>query len=237
MARHLSMARELAELGMALVRAAATQALLAWREPPSAAAEPPTLGESAPNSTPADAAAQTQAAEPAAGVRPRPDHALAFARLSRAVRQTIALEARIAAGDIASPRRHRHLGEHPAGRRPFTLDGRRLEQATDADLSRAFSLGLLRDIAERLDDDPEIEPEDIAAIAETLRGVCGDLGIGLDPSQEPVGWRNVDPPVSASPDPLPPEPPGPGTIGRPSDPAPPPRQAGPDPNPSSRDPP
>jgi len=105
------MVRELGELGMALARAAAKQALLAWREPPGAAAEPPASEESAPDTQ----ANETQTAEPAAGIRPRPDHALVFARLSRAVRQTIALEARIAAGDLASPtRRPGSLGEHPA---------------------------------------------------------------------------------------------------------------------------
>ncbi len=255
-ARHLRMARELAELGMALARAAATQALLEWRAPPGGASEPP-----APDSTPADTAAETQAAEPAAVARPRPDHALAFARLSRAVRQTIALEARIAAGDIASPRRHRHpgsLGEHPADRRPFPLEGRLIDQASDADLNRALSLGLLRDIAERLDDDPEIEPEDIAAIADTLRRACNDLGIGLDPRQEPDGWLDAGQPTSLSPNPLSPSAiatnalpsgalpteglasrlgPDPGHVGWPRDHTPPPRHAGPRPHPPGRDPP
>jgi len=250
-ARHLRMARELAELGMALARAAANQALLAWREAPSVAAEPP-----APDTTPADTSARNQAAEPAAGARPRPDHALAFARLSRAVRQTIALEARIAAGDLASPRRHRHpgsLGEHPAGRQALALD-----QASDADLNRALSLGLLRDIAERLDDDPEIEPEDIVAVAETLRRACNDLGIGLDPRQEPDGSLDAGPPSPLSPNPTSPSAiatnalptgalptealaprlgPDPGHIGWPPDHAPPPQHAGPRPHPPGRDPP
>jgi len=262
------MVRELAELGMALARAAANQALLEWEGQTSRAATPPASGEaqtppfplagegrgggSPPSdTTPPGTATETQGAEPlgaggAAAARSRPDHALAFARLSRAVRQTIALEARIAAGDLASPRRHPGAslqGEHPAGRRPFTLEGRLLDQTSDADLNRALSLGLLRDIAERLDDDPEIEPEDIATVADALRGVCGDLGIDLDPRQEPAGWPDASQPASLSPNPLPtkaPAPrlgPAPGPIGWPRDPAPPPQHAGPRPHPPGRDPP
>jgi len=100
----------------------------------------------------------------------------------------------------------------------------------------------LRDIAERLEVDPEIEPEDIVAVADTLRRVCGDLGIGLDPHQEAGGWLDAGPPT-----PLSPRPPGLGLshIGWPNDPALPPRQAGPrpqegaapHPNPPGRDPP
>jgi len=177
------------------------------------------------------------------------------------VRQTIALEARIAAGDIASTRRHPHppsRGEHPAGRQPFTLEGRLLDQASDADLNRALSLGLLRDIAERLDDDPEIEPEDIAVVADTLRRACDDLGIDRDPPQAPGDWPNTGQPVSLSPHSFSPSaiatnalPTGalptealaprlgldPGQVGWPRDPAPPPRHAGPRAHPLGRDPP
>ncbi len=159
------------------------------------------------------------------------------------MRQTIALEARIAAGDIGGRRRHQVPGDRPAGRWPPGLDGHSLNQSSDAELNRMLSLGLLRDITERLEDDPEIEPEDIVAVADTLRRVCGDLGIDLDPSQEPDEWLEPDPPASLAPDPLSPRTlsprtpspgalaPGPGFIGWPSDPA------APHPNPHGPDPP
>ncbi len=190
-ARHLRMARELAELGMTLARAAANQALLAWREAPSAAAEPPTLAGSRPRASAPDESApdiqanETHGAEPAAGIRPRPDHTLAFARLSRAVRQTIALEARIAAGDIASPRRHPRTEVpqariRPAGGRSRWTGGSSIRRTMSTSTAPSAS-GCCATSRNGWTIDPEIEPEDIAAIADTLRRACNDLGIGLDP--------------------------------------------------------
>ena len=84
-ARHLAMCQELADLGMQLTRAAAAKALR-------------------------DAEAASAAAPPAATPRARsPDPTLAFARLSREVRQIITLECHLAAGPAAAasvPRRH-----------------------------------------------------------------------------------------------------------------------------------
>ena len=208
------MARELGEIAMALARAAADRALRAWGDAPDAG-----VGSPASPGTPADTAVETQAE---GAVRPAPDHALVFARLSRAVRQTIALEARIAAGTLALPqRRSAPFGMPPAGRQSFAPDRRRPDQMSDAELDRALSFGLLREIAERLDDDPAIEPRDLAAIAETLSRACDELGIGSDaPPLPPSGGdAAADPPAAPAPVQ---SPPGAGSIRHARDPAPPP---------------
>ncbi|HEX4261970.1 MAG TPA: hypothetical protein VHY76_12810, partial [Acetobacteraceae bacterium] len=100
-ARHLAMLRELAGIGMALARALGEQALAALAPPAPETPEP----------------------APAPAPPSRTDPGLAFARVTRAVRQTIALEARIVA-DRDAPPRPRHPDGRPVRRPDRSADPR-----------------------------------------------------------------------------------------------------------------
>ncbi len=213
-ARHLRLLQELAELGMALARSAARRALEEWEEPeaptsrspePDIAATDASTSDPAPSDRPAPGMVERQGAETPGRGQSHSDHALAFARLSRTVRQTIALEARIAAGEIGYGARRRPSHDRSASP-GLRLSQGSLHDATDAELDRAASIALLRGITERLEDDPDIEPDQLPPVAETLTRICADLGIDLDLRDVPDEWpepRRLTPPAPGPPPPGP----------------------------------
>ena len=187
-ARHLCLLEELAELGMELARAAAQQALAEWNRPPQNA-----------TASPAPETAASRGARPG----PRLDPGLTFARVSRAVRQTIALEARIAAGDIG-PGRRWWPNRLPADPR-LPVIRRVLHAAAEAETDGAARRDLRRQIDERLDDLPEADPDGELAVDEIIASICGALGISVDPARLPdellaPTWRCAPWPVAVPPD-------------------------------------
>ncbi len=161
-ARHSAMLRELAEIGMALARALGQQALAALEAPAPEAPEtaPPASSRSAPV---------------------RPDPGLAFARVARAVRQTIALEARIIADRDAPPRPprpERRPERHPDPR--HAMIRRVLHKAAAADARGAAPATVLREIDERLDDELDADPDQDIPIADIVVAICRDLGLARD---------------------------------------------------------
>ena len=156
------MLARLAEIAMNLAEAAAEQALQDWAAPAAAPAEPE---PATPQPTPAPA--RTPRA---------PDYGLLFARLSRAVRQTIALEARIAADHAAATRAAAPIVRPPADpRRPILR--RALMEATQDHPDRAQ---LRRDAEERLDYELLTDPERLASPADLLAIIAHDLAIDFN---------------------------------------------------------
>ena len=114
--------------------------------------------------------------------------ALTFSRVARAVRQTVALEARLArdaetqAQDAADRRERRAAGER------FDLIRRRKAQVRDV-VERAIETDpadndrerLLDDLYERLEDD--LYDADFAEqpVGELIARICKDLGVAVDP--------------------------------------------------------
>jgi hypothetical protein len=172
---HVRMLRELAELGMELARAMARQAL--------AQAEAGAPGE------------------PAAGGPGRGDPGLAFARVARAVRLTLALEARTREGSIARRAPVASEAEGPAAGAaarirallapmvygPREAEVRRIAQdiieAEGGDRAEA----LMAELHERLDDhEGYAEPD--RPMGESLARICRDLGLTPDWSR----WADQD---------------------------------------------
>jgi len=162
--RHLRMLQRLAEIGMELAEAVGRQAL----EQAKAASEPA--------GTPQKAG---------------PDLGLVFTRISRAVRQTVALEARIAEGPL-TPRavsaaldrqaERAALAETDRRRRRKAQVGRIVKQAINAELTGIKAYQRERELRERLEDeDVETDIGD-HPIGEIIARICWDLG--LDPN-----WR------------------------------------------------
>jgi hypothetical protein len=156
--RHLAMLRELAEIGMALARAVGEQA----------------LQELAPQAGPLEA---PQAARPAT-TPSRAEPATTFARLARAVRQTIALEARIAAGGIPGARTPHALRPAPDARRQVIR--RVLRQVAAAD-----GIPLDREIDERLGDELDADPDGAAPVEDVIAAICHDLGLPRGIARQP----------------------------------------------------
>ena len=126
--RHLGMLRELGEIGMKLARAVGQKAVERME-----AVEP---AEAPDQAGPAEAAsAQAASTEPAAPAqKPGPDLALVFARLSLAVRQTVALEARIAEGKLAPM--HKPVQKPVQRQLPAGVLARLTKQAAEAERDR-----------------------------------------------------------------------------------------------------
>ncbi len=162
-ARHLAMLRELAEIGMALARAIGEQALAALEAP----------------ATPDPAAPQAEAPDPQSP--PRTDPGLAFARVARAVRQCIALEARIAAGKLPAPRGRAAPQPAPDPRRDLIRRVVRLAAEADGLATTA----LKRDIDERLDDELEADPDGDTPVEEIIVAIFQDLGLARDLARQP----------------------------------------------------
>ena len=158
--RHLKMLAELAELGMELLRAVQERAI-------------------------------TQTAEAAAGLpaEPGPDAVLQFTRVARAVRETVALEARLAEG-----REKRHEKRRAAQAREAAPAEERTEnrktQILDGVLKAIIANGgdgpenWVSELEEKLEDDAE-DP-DQGDVAEVIVQICRDLGIDPDATQAPA---------------------------------------------------
>ncbi|HEX4260622.1 MAG TPA: hypothetical protein VHY76_05940, partial [Acetobacteraceae bacterium] len=160
-ARHLAMLRELAEIGMALARALGEQALAALEAP----------------ATP-DAAAPQAEATPQPSTA-RTDPGLAFARVARAVRQCIALEARIAAGPLPARRGRAAPQQAPNPRREHIRRVVRL--AAEAD---GLSFTTVRgEIDERLDDELEADPDGDTPVEDIIFAIIRDFGLARDLAQ------------------------------------------------------
>ncbi len=160
-AKRLQMLQELAEIGMDLARAVHRQAL----------AEAPAIE-----------AGEGAVAHPPAGG----DLGLVFSRIARAVRQTLALEARLEQERSA---RDRAAGQGP-GRQGVEAKWRArrrrqevssfVEQLIEAESDRDDVEHLLADLAERLDDDEDAGALADRPIGELIAGICRDLGLTPD---------------------------------------------------------
>ncbi len=167
-AHHLAVCRELIDLGMVLTRAAAAKALQEWSVPEPQAGDPP-------NPTPEPAQP-----EPPATPRRIADPGLLFARLSRAVRQAVALECRVAAdaAAAANPVRASRVAADP--RRPI-LRG----VLADITTNQPDRAQLRRDLNERLDAELETDPDQERPLADLYTTVCQELGLDPDYSAMP----------------------------------------------------
>jgi hypothetical protein len=202
--RRLRVLQELTEIGMRLARALERRVL----------AE--------------DEAATEEAAEPAAGAAAGRDPAVAFAQLSRAVRLTLALEAktdealRALMAGVEQAREQERVGAAERARRAAAHQRTdRLEQIRDLVLEAAVRD--LRDedhierldseLEERLDEDEAfwIDPE--RPLRDIVERVCRYFGLAPDWSRwDGEGWVEDDPPPwpwAAAPDARPTEPPPP----------------------------
>ena len=164
--RHLGMLAELAEIGMELARDVRRQALAG--DPPRDALPDPALV----NRAGADGA--------------RADFGLMFARVARAVRQTVALEARLAADAQAREREgavaqaSRAAAERKRLKQQKERVRRLVEDAISADADAGDGEGLRLDLDERLED-PDIEDElGRGPIGVVVLGICKDLGVEFD---------------------------------------------------------
>jgi hypothetical protein len=133
------------------------------------------------------ALARTVVAQDEEGAEPAAE--LAFARLARAVRQTLALEARLA--DEGRVRRERQAREHHFQREAKVR--RLVERAIEADADDSDIDTLLDDLNERLAD-----PDDTAftdrPLIEVVAAICQDLGVTFDPTP----WQDEAPAVEAT---------------------------------------
>ncbi len=201
--RHLRLLQELAEIGMDIARAVR-----------------------------AEAVAEADAAEPAPSRFGNADPGLVFSRIARAVRQTLALEARIAEG-IATARVEEDKRRADEASLEFDLREQEVRdyvieaieaeaaerQAPDSHIER-----LLDDLDERMNEGDYDEALADGPIGELVARICADLGVTPDWSlwddqdwaiehlaarrPDDVGaqpWARLDPPGGARPpDPQPP---------------------------------
>ncbi len=168
-AHHLAVCRELIDLGMVLTRAAAAKALQEWSVPEPQAGDPP-------NPTPEPAQP-----EPPATPRRIADPGLLFARLSRAVRQAVALECRVAAdaAAAANPVRASRVAADP--RRPI-LRGVLADITTNQPDRAQLPPGPQRTPGRRAGNRPR---PGTAPLADLYTTVCQELGLDPDYSAMP----------------------------------------------------
>ena len=159
-ARHLRMLAELGDIGMELAR---------------------DLRPSAPD---ADRAGAGQNADP--GVEQRVDAALAYTRVARAVRQTVALAARLTAEARERGRQDvldeavRSAAERRRTKQKTERIRKLVEDAIASEADTGDAEGLRLDLDERLDD-PEIEDElGRRPIGVVVLRICRDLGVDVD---------------------------------------------------------
>jgi hypothetical protein len=145
-ARHLRMLRELAELAMELATLAAKHA-------------------------------RAKAAEPAPAKRPAgtTDPAVLFTRLSRSVQQSIALEARLAAGDTTAGRQARGRTVRSDPRRSPLRNMVLIFTKKHPDQN-----ALQHESNEQIDCELTADPEQKVALCDILETVCEDLDIKID---------------------------------------------------------
>ena len=187
--RRLRLLEELSEIGMDLARALCREALAAANPAESAAAE-----------TAADVA-DLAAAPTATGTR---DPANAFARISRAIRLTLALEARtdealrdLRAGVAAEAEaqrvvaRDRAAAEAQARRKSHRDTVERLvTEAAEREIEDDDSLGAVMEaLEERLEEDEAYWDLDQMPLREAVERLCADLELNPDWSQwGDAGW-------------------------------------------------
>jgi hypothetical protein len=137
------------------------------------------------------------------------DPGLMLSRIARAVRQTLALEAKLA--EDHQVRRQRETRE--LGFRRQAKVRRIVEQAIEADADDSEIDNLLCDLNERLDDRDDTDFTDRPLI-EVVAAICRDLGVTFDPSLwQDEDWAIEDP--SPPPGPLTAQPTTPPTPGHP----------------------
>jgi hypothetical protein len=192
------MCAELADLAMQLARAAAARALAGQAEPdqppsittaeppageppapqPLQAVQPPHTRQTAPRATPAPRAQPVYA--PTA-YRPT-DPALLFTRLAAVVRDCITLEARLAGGLGAGPAQTSR-----ARPQPLPADPRRTllrEILTRATVNHPERIALNREIAARVDEHLQADPDQTLHPTEILEKICNEFQIEPD-------WANL----------------------------------------------
>ncbi len=162
--RQMRMLQELAEIGMQLARAVGRQVAERTQEDPGGADT--------------DLAADLAA-----------DLALVFSRISRAVRQTIALEARLdrellqaQKAENAAMAEQARAAERALARRRKHAVREAVQEALDAEACGPELEALLADLDERLedaDDDPDFAE---LAIGQLVARICRQLGVVPDPS-------------------------------------------------------
>ena len=115
-------------------------------------------------------------------VPPAADPVLAFARLARAVRQTVALEAKVAAGGFDTPLPvSRSKAASQSGFGPLRAKVRRaVEEAIASGAEAGDAEDLLRDLDERLDDPDYGEEMAGRPIGMIVALICGAMGVKVD---------------------------------------------------------
>jgi hypothetical protein len=168
--RHLRMLAELAEIGMELARDLRRQVL---GEPGTEAVQP-------------DPAQSDIAAGRVGGTDLRADLGLVFSRIARAVRQTVALEARLAAEaqareqQDAAVQASRMAAQRARAKQQKERVKRLVEEAIASEADGRDAEGLLLDLDERLDD-PDVEAElGWRPLGVIVAGICENLGIEID---------------------------------------------------------
>jgi hypothetical protein len=176
--RHLRMLEELAEIGMDLARAVRRQALEQAADEPAGAAD---------------------RADPIERIGGG-DLGLIFSRIARAVRQTVALEARIEEERRAREQRaeaeqaqRAAVIEQDRKRRRKTQVKRAVEQVIEAEADGGEVEDLLAYLDERLEDDDVDADLAERPIGESVARICRDLGIPLDWSRwEDEAWAHEE---------------------------------------------
>ena len=124
-----------------------------------------------------------------------PDPGLTFARATRAVRQAIALENRIAAGDLAPIRQTRPARDPAAPPDPRrALLRQALHKASANQPNRA---ALRREIEEGIELELDADPDGEIALGEILAKLSEQAGLPFDPSTLPdhfLGLAPIPPP-------------------------------------------
>jgi hypothetical protein len=172
-ARHLRMLRELAELAMEL-------AMLAAQRAGAAAASPSSDPETAKTTR------RARTADPAA----------LFTRLSRSVQQSIALEARLAAGQTSPAREARGRTVRSDPRRSPLRNMVTIFTAKHPDQT-----ALQRRSSEQIDTELAADPEQTVALCAILETVCEDLGIKADYNLLPNDLLRLALPPASTPKP------------------------------------
>ncbi len=139
-----------------------------------------------------EAQAQARVAEEPAAELGRAD--VAFARISRSIRQTLALKAKLAemaakrAAAVTRENRAQAADEARLHRRKARL-ARAVAETIDVTPHERDAEHLLADLHERLED-PDIAADlAIRSMGEMVASVCDDLGLGIDPDVwQSKGW-------------------------------------------------
>ena len=141
--------------------------------------------------------AAAKATSPDPATADAPDPGLTFARATRAARQAIALETRIAAGDLPSLRQPRPANDPAAAPDPRRAHLRQaLHKAARAEPGRP---ALRRDIDISIERELGADPEAEIATGEILAKLSNQLGLPFDPSLLPDHFLTVGPTRSRDP--------------------------------------